>query len=244
MLSFGSTLMAAGALADQYGRKRVFVGGTIGFALLSSLLVLTPNLLCLDLLRGAQGLAAAAALASGSAALAQEFEGSARARAFSLLGSTFGVGLAAGPLLAGALIAWWGWQAVFLSGTVLGGAAGCIALIGMRGSRDPGAAGLDWWGAATFSAALGLFTVAVLQVPDAGWTAPAVLALLAASGCALAAFIRVELRGTRPMLDLTLFRYRSFIGVQLLPPGNLHLLRRTARPAAAPLHRSRAALGA
>jgi len=59
-------------------------------------------MLCLDLLRAAQGIAAA--LAGGSAALAQEFEGHARTRAFGLLGMTFGAGLALGPVLAGGSI--------------------------------------------------------------------------------------------------------------------------------------------
>ena len=97
MLTFGSALMAAGTLADEYGRKRVFSLGVGLFALTSLALAFAPSVLWLDGWRALQGLAGAAALAGGSAALAQEFEGRARTRAFSLLGTTFGVGLALLP---------------------------------------------------------------------------------------------------------------------------------------------------
>jgi MFS family permease len=62
MLTFGSSLMAAGALADQFGRKRVFLTGIIAFATVSLALSLAPSILILDILRAAQGFAAAAAL--------------------------------------------------------------------------------------------------------------------------------------------------------------------------------------
>src|SRR5476649_2884409 len=84
MLSFGSLLMAAGTLADLYGRKRLFLSGMLLFTGVSLLLAVAPGIVWLDILRGVQGVAAATALASGCAALAQEFDGHARTRAFSL----------------------------------------------------------------------------------------------------------------------------------------------------------------
>ena len=68
MLTFGSSLMAAGALADQFGRRRLFMTGIVVFAVLSLGLSLAPSILVLDLLRGGQGFAAAAARAGGGAA--------------------------------------------------------------------------------------------------------------------------------------------------------------------------------
>lgn len=217
MLTFGSSLMAAGALADQFGRRRLFMTGIIAFAVLSLGLSLAPSILILDLLRGGQGFAAAAALAGGTAALAQEFEGHARTRAFSFLGTTFGVGLAFGPLLAGFLIGMSGWRAIFLSGTLIGALSVLLTARTMRESRDPDALGLDWPGAATFTATLTLFTYGVIEAPEMGWGHPLVLAALLGAAALLAAFIRVETRAARPMLDLSLFRYPRFVGVQVLP---------------------------
>ncbi|MFD0391364.1 MFS transporter [Tistrella bauzanensis] len=99
----------------------------------------------------------------GSAALAQEFSGPARTRAFSLLGTTFGVGLAFGPGLAGVLIDSIGWRAVFLPGAILAAIAMASAARHLRESCDPDAAGLDRAGTISFTAMLSLFTVAVIQ---------------------------------------------------------------------------------
>ncbi len=217
MLTFGSLLMAAGALADLYGRKRIFTLGVGAFAVISLALSLAPSILMLDLLRGAQGVAAAAALSGGSAALAQEFEGHTRTRAFSMLGTTFGIGLAFGPLLAGLLIESFGWRSVFVSSALVGALALLFGGPRMRETRDPDAAGLDWPGTMTFTSALSLFTFGVIQAPASGWSNPLVVALLIGAALSLAAFILVETRIARPMLDLSLFRYPRFIGVQILP---------------------------
>ncbi|WP_087725170.1 MFS transporter [Pandoraea sp. PE-S2T-3] len=222
MLSFGSLLMAAGALSDQFGRKRLFVYGLGGFIITSLAMSFAPSTLILDILRGAQGVAAAASLASGAASLAQEFDGHARTRAFSMLGTSFGIGLAFGPLMAGVLIEHFGWRAIFLVIAAIGTAAFVFGVPRMRETRDPGATGLDYPGTITFTATLALFTFGVIQAPESGWSSPLVVSLLVASAISLAAFITVETRAKRPMLDLSLFRYPRFVGVQILPVGTCY----------------------
>ncbi|MCM2445600.1 MULTISPECIES: MFS transporter [unclassified Rahnella] len=217
MLTFGCFLMAAGALADELGRKKVFVSGVSLFALLSLLQAFSSSLLWIDLLRAAQGIAAAGALAGGAAALAQEFDGAARTRAFSLMGSSFGVGLAFGPFLAGVLIANFGWRSVFFSATVIA-VLSLIAGAGkMRETRNPQASGIDWPGTLSFTAMLALLTWALMEIPQSGLHSTRVLSLLGGAALLLAVFVVVELRVKNPMLDLSLFRYIRFIGVQALP---------------------------
>lgn len=217
VLSFGSFVMAAGALADQLGRKRMFGIGVAGFALLSLVLGFAPTVVALDLLRGAQGIAAAIAMAGGAASLAQEFEGPARTRAFSLLGTSFGIGLAFGPILSGVLVETLGWRAIFLTGTAIGLLVLVFGVPQMRESRDPGATGVDWPGLFSFTAALGLLTFGIMQGPQDGWGSPVVLGLLLGAAAMLALFVAVETRVRRPMLDLSLFRYPRFVGAQFLP---------------------------
>ncbi|HEY6926358.1 MAG TPA: MFS transporter, partial [Steroidobacteraceae bacterium] len=216
MLSWGSCLMVAGALADRFGRKRMFVIGVTSFASCSAALSFSPNIVWLDLLRALQGIAGAVAFAGGLAALAQEFEGPARTRAFSVLGSVFGIGLAFGPMLAGWEIQQIGWRAVFLSVTVLASGAALLGAWYMKESRDPDAQRLDWRGAAASTVALTLMTWGVLRVPESGWRSIAVEALLGGALVAMVAFVRIEIRTQRPMLDLSLFRYPRFWGVQFL----------------------------
>lgn len=217
VLAFGSCVMAAGALADQLGRKRIFRAGVIGFTLLSLVTALAPSLLLLDLLRGAQGVAAALAMAGGAASLAQEFEGPARTRAFSLLGTTFGVGLAFGPIWSGFLIEALGWRAIFFTGTLIGMLVLVFGLPRMHETRDPHARGIDWWGTLSFTAALSLLIFGITLAPQSGWSSAPVLALLLSAAALLSAFVWIELHQERPMLDLSLFLYPRFVGVQLLP---------------------------
>ncbi|MDM0007835.1 MFS transporter [Variovorax sp. J22G73] len=216
MLSFGATLMAAGALADAYGRKRVFLLGLAVVALSASLLTLAPGIVAFDLVRALQGLGSAAAFAAGTAALAQVFDGPARMRAFSAIGTSFGVGLSCGAILSGWLAERFGWQAVMLSPGAASLVALCIAAPGMRESRNPNAMGLDGPGTLSFTAALSLLTLGVLQAPESGWGSPWVVGLLASAALMGAAFIAIERRVAHPMLDLSLFRFPRFVGVQLL----------------------------
>jgi MFS family permease len=217
MLTFGSLLMAAGALADQFGRKRLFTIGLGLFVVTSLALSFSASVLAIDLLRAAQGIAAAAALSGGTAALAQEFEGDSQTRAFSLLGTTFGTGLAFGPVIAGLLAEYFGWRSIFLSSALVGALALLFGAPRMRETRDPNAAGLDWAGTTTFTATLTLFTFAVIQAPASGWSSPLVVTLFVGAAGMLAAFVFVETHVARPMLDLSLFRYSRFVGVQVLP---------------------------
>lgn len=219
MLSFGSLLMMAGSLADQLGRKLLFAFGISLFSVVSVALAVSPNVWVLDVLRAVQGVAAAAALASGTAALAQEFDGHNRARAFSMLGTTFGVGLAFGPLIAGGLIDLFGWRSIFVLTAILSALSLTFGVPRMRETRDPLAQSLDWPGAISFTAMLVLFTCAGIQAADSGWLTPWVVIPLIGSAFFLVVFIKVESRAARPMLDLSLFRLGRFVGVQILPIG-------------------------
>ncbi|CAB3785532.1 MFS transporter [Paraburkholderia fynbosensis] len=222
MLSFGSLLMAAGALADQFGRKRLFAWGLGGFVATSLALGFAPSVGWLDALRALQGVAAAASLASGTAALAQEFDGHARTRAFSMLGTSFGIGLAFGPLMAGALITQFGWRAIFFVIAAIGALAFVFGVPRMRETRDPAASGLDWPGTISFTGMLALFTFAVIRAPQEGWSSPTVAGMLAVSALLLVVFVAIETRVARPMLTLSLFRYPRFVGVQMLPVGTCY----------------------
>lgn len=220
MLSFGASLMAAGALADAFGRRRVFLGGLALNVCACVALAAAPGILSFEILRGLQGLACAGAFAGGTAGLAQAVSGAARTRAFSLIGTSFGAGLALGPLLSAWLGGLWGWPSVVLCPGAISLLALCIGVGCMDESRHPHAAGLDWPGALSFTVALSLLTAAVLQAPASGWTGPWVLVALGGSVGAGAVFVATErhlLReGRLPMLDLSLLRYPRFVGVQCL----------------------------
>lgn len=216
MLTFGSLLLAAGGLADRHGRRRMFLLGTAGFTVATAAVCLAPTLLWLDLARGLQGVAAAAALASGTAALAQGWQGPRRARVFALLGTTFGAGLALGPLLAGLLLQALGWRSVFAAGGVLTLAAFALAARALPESRGERGR-LDIAGMLGFSLMLAALTLALLWLGEYGLHAGRVQLALLATLLLGGAFVCTERLHPSPLLDLSLFWQPAFLGVQLLP---------------------------
>lgn len=216
VLAYGAAMMAAGSLADVYGRKRIWLIGLALFCATTLAIPLAGSVQAIDLLRLVQGVGGSAAFAAAMAALAQEFDGHVRTRVFSLLGTTFGVGLAFGPLLTGWLTDGPGWRWVFLVPALCALGSVPMVLRYCRESRDPLARRLDWPGALSFTAALSLFTYGLLLAPEQGWGSLWVVASLVASVVLLALFIVLERRIERPLLDLSLFARWRFVGVQLL----------------------------
>lgn len=117
-VTFAAFMLAAGGMADLIGRRRVLTIGVAVFATTSLLCAVIANPVVVDVLRGIQGIGSAGILTTGAAILANAFTGAARARAFGVLGASFGFGLALGPLLGGALVDAAGWRSVFLINVV------------------------------------------------------------------------------------------------------------------------------
>lgn len=215
-VTFAACLLAAGGLGDRFGRKRVLLIGIQLFLVTSVVCGLASSIVLIDLARLVQGVGAAGMLTSGAAILAATFDGPARARAFGVLGASFGFGLALGPLLAGLLVSATSWRAVFLMNLVLG--ALLLPLVPrIQESRDPDAQRVDWGGLVTFSGSLALVALFFVEGPQHGWASPAALGSLAGAAVFMALFVAVELRVTRPMFELSLFRRPTFIVVVCQP---------------------------
>jgi len=208
--------LTAGALADRFGRKRLFVGGLSLFTFASALCALAPSSGLLIAARVVQGLGAAIVFPSSLALLAQEFEGAQRGRAIGIWGAVIGLAFAAGPLVGGVLVEAFGWHAIFALGVVLGVPTIAFAVRYVRESRDPNPKPVDWPGVVTLSLGLFLIVFAVLRGNALGWTSAPVLALVAVGVVSLGGFIAVELRVAVPMLDLGLFRNRTFLGATII----------------------------
>ncbi len=216
ILSYGSAMMVAGSLTDVLGRRRVWLTGLALFCAATLAIAVAPSVAWIAALRFVQGLGGAAAFAAAMSSLAPLFHGAARNRVMSVLGTTFGLGLAFGPLAAGAMLALARWPAIFYATAALG-AVGMLLVWGSVPADPPRGKGrLDWIGALSFSAALALLTLAMLLAPEHGWRSGAVLLSGAASMLLFLAFGVLERRTAQPLLDLSLFRQRRFIAVQVL----------------------------
>lgn len=212
-LALAALLLGAGSLADRIGRRRVYLGGLGLFAAASLACGLATGPAELIAFRALQGIGGAAMFATTMALLSGAYRGRDRGVAFGVWGAVNGAAAAAGPIVGGLLTEQFGWRWIFFINLPLCALAVWVTLKAVAESRDPHAKGLDLPGMATFTAGAAAVTYAMIRVGENGWTSPATLGLLALGAAAFGAFVLVELRGSRPMLDLSLFRSRTFVAV-------------------------------
>lgn len=228
-LAFAALLLAAGRLADRFGRRRMFLAG-VGVFVLASLVAATARSGgWLIAARLAQGVGGAAILPSSLSLLNATFRGRERAIAFAVWGSTIGGTAALGPLLGGWLTTSLSWRWAF--GINLGIGAVVVPGVGWlvaesRGDTRPGG---DWAGAALTVAGLGGIVFALIEGRTDGWwqrTGPVSLAGLSwragvspvpvAAAIGVAAIVVFAVREARRaragrvmLLDVSLFRITS-----------------------------------
>ena len=215
-LALAVFLLTAGSLADRFGRRRLFLIGLGLFSAASALCALSPSAGALIVARILQGLGAAVVFPSSLAILAEAFQGPERRRAIGAWGAVIGLAFAAGPLVGGLLVDVLDWHAIFAASALLGLPTMAFAMRHIRESSDPDPPPVDWAGVGTLSAGLFLGVFAVLRGNEVGWTSATVTGCLAGSAVLLAAFVWVERAAARPMLDLGLFRNRTFTGATLV----------------------------
>lgn len=215
-----SVLMAAGTLADRFGRKRLFVISLALFGVTSLLCGLAGDMPTMIAGRFLQGAAGGVMLICQVAVLTSQFSDPAeRVRAFAAWGVVFGVGLGFGPIVGSAIVALASWQWVFLVHAPLALLTLALAQYGAVESRDPDAQRLDIGGMLTLSLAVLGMVFYITQGAEMGFTSPAALAILLLSIACLAAFVVVERRVAHPMFDFSVLRIRAFSGAMFASAG-------------------------
>lgn len=215
-LSLAALLLTAGSLADLLGRRAVFVAGLAVFTAASLLCGLAGSPLVLELSRAVQGIGGAAMFATSLALLANAFHGRERGTAFGAWGATTGAAVAVGPLVGGLLTEKLGWESIFFINVPIGVATIAVTLRKLGESRDPEGAGIDWPGLVTFSVGLFLLIFALVRGNAEGWGSTLILSFLVGAAVLLVAFVVIEARRERPMLDLSLFRKPAFAGASIV----------------------------
>jgi EmrB/QacA subfamily drug resistance transporter len=213
-VTLAALILTAGALADRYGRRLVFAAGVVIFTVASFVCGAAWNVVALDVARVGQGVGGAALFATALALIGAEYQGAERASAIAIWGATIGVAVASGPLLGGILTDSLSWRWVFFVNVPVGAFAFAVAVRKLRESRDPGATRTDVAGLLSFSLALFLIVQALLRGNDAGWSSAQIIGSIVLGVLLLVAFVVIEVRQERPMLDVALFRQPAFVGVQ------------------------------
>ncbi|MDX6590271.1 MAG: hypothetical protein QOI84_1545 [Solirubrobacterales bacterium] len=218
VLTFGGFLLLGGRMADLLGRRRVFMGGLILFALASLAGGLATNSGQLIAARAVQGLGAAILSPAALSIVATTFrDGAERNRALGIWGAVAGSGGAAGVLLGGVLTEGLGWEWVLWVNVPIGIAAAAIAPSLIAESRDEGGVRhFDVAGATTITLGLSALVFGLLDAERAGWGSAQTIGTLAASTLLLAAFVAIERRSRAPLVPFSIFRIRTITGANVV----------------------------
>ena len=205
LLTLASLILLGGALGDRYGRRRVFMIGTVWFAAASLLCGIAPNVGVLVAARMLQGVGGAL-LTPGSLALIQAgFREGDRASAVGAWSGLGGIAGALGPFLGGWLVDGPGWRWGFLINVPL---AAAVLVFGraLPESRDEHAVGgFDVIGATVIGVGLAACTWALNEAGSRGWGEASVVAVGMVGLIALVAFPVIEARSPHPLVPPVLF---------------------------------------
>jgi len=211
-LTLASLLLTSGALADRYGRKRLFAIGLTIFTLGSLLCGLAANPLMLILSRCGQGVGGAIVFATSLALLGHSFRGKDRGTAFGIWGAVTGIATAAGPVLGGLITTDWDWRGIFLVNIPIGVFALAVTIWRVDEARSPSPARPDWTGFGLLTTGLVSLIYGLIRASETSWTDTGVLSCLAAGIVLLAGFVVAETKVTHPMFDIRLLRVPTFAG--------------------------------
>lgn len=210
-ITVATGLLLAGRMADSIGRKKVFLPGVVVFMVGSLLSGVAPGVNTLIAARVVQAVGGAIVSASSLAVVLPEFPLSKRGTVIGIAGATAGLGAVAGPALGSLLINTVSWRAIFLVNVPL-----CLLILALgtrllKESKDPNASGrIDLLGVPIGTAAIALIMFAIVQSESWGLTDGRIVALFLVGLALVPVLIWRSGRHPEPLLDLTLFKVRSF----------------------------------
>jgi EmrB/QacA subfamily drug resistance transporter len=208
-LVFGALMLTGAALGDRFGRRRMYVLGLMTFVAGSAFAATASSAGMLIAARVVQGAGGAVLVPLTLTLISDAFPADQRGAAIGIWGGITGLGVAAGPVVGGAIVQGLSWQWIFWVNVPVGLGVAALARLRLAESRGPRPQ-LDLAGMALAGAALFALTWAPVRAPSVGWGSPQVAGSLAAGAALMAGFLAWERRARYPMLPLAYFARRGF----------------------------------
>jgi EmrB/QacA subfamily drug resistance transporter len=216
-LVLASLLILGGSTGDRVGRRRVFQTGLSVFALGSLLCGVAPSLAFLIAARVLQAIGGSMLNPVALSIVRNVFDDPReRARAIGIWGAVFGLSMALGPVVGGALVDSVGWRAVFFVNVPIGLLAIGLTAAFVPESRADRPRRLDPIGQLLVIAGLASLTYAIIEGPRTGWTSTEIIGLFGFSLACFVALVRYELRREEPLLEMRFFRSAPFSGASAI----------------------------
>jgi len=222
-LIYAALLMAGGALGARIGKRAAFLGGVALFTIGSAACAASPDLGFLLCARAVQAIGVAALIPQTLSILVTEYADPVRrARAIGIWAGAASIGLAAGPVVGGAITDVANWRAGFWLSVALGVvtvALGARVISRSRYGRPERPASPDLAGAGLSVLTLAALVYGLIESSTLGWGSPLIIGSLVVAVASAAGFIasqrRAASRGRQPLMPLELWRSGRFVGANL-----------------------------
>ncbi|MER6030838.1 MFS transporter [Streptomyces sp. NPDC001851] len=211
---YAALMLLLGAIGDKYSRRGALVLGLVVFGGGAVAGYLADSAATVIAARAVMGVGAALIMPATLSLLAATFPRAERAKAIVLWTATAGLAIAAGPVVAGALLRDHGWSSTFLINVPIAAVAIVAAFVLIPPSKAGHHDRIDYVGGLLSVIWTGSLVYMIIEGPHFGWGAKAVTAAVVA-GAGLLAFVVWELRHPRPILDVRRFAHRRFAGSNL-----------------------------
>ncbi len=208
---YAALMLLLGAIGDKYSRRGALVLGLLVFAGASVAGSLVDSSTGVIASRAVMGVGAALIMPATLSLLASTFPRAERAKAILLWTATAGIAIAAGPLVAGALLENHGWASTFLINVPIALLAVVGAFVLVPPSKAAHHDRIDYVGGLLSVVSVGAVVYMIIQGPHFGWDAKAIGAAVIA-GLGFVVFVLWELRHPRPVLNVRRFAHRMFSG--------------------------------
>jgi EmrB/QacA subfamily drug resistance transporter len=218
-VTFAGFLLLGGRAADLLGRRRVFVGGLVLFALTSLAGGLAQSTGWLIAARAAQGLAGAVIAPASLSIITTTFpEGAARNRAVGIWGAMGGAGGAAGVLLGGILTDALSWRWILFINLPIGIGVALLSLYYIAPRPEGRRKGhFDLLGAITATLGLTVLVLGIVRSDSVGWGSAQTIGTLAAGLALLGVFVAIEGRFAKaPLMPLRIFTSRTLSAANIV----------------------------
>ncbi|AQY50215.1 EmrB/QacA subfamily drug resistance transporter [Listeria weihenstephanensis FSL R9-0317] len=217
-LVYAVMLLPVSKLGDRFSRKIVFLSGLLVFIIGSLASGMATSDLWLNIFRGLQGVGGAAMMSLSLSIVTSAFPEKQRGLALGIWSSAVGLAVSIGPLLGGILVDSLGWRSIFLINIPVGIIAILFGMIFITDTTKKQRESFDFLGLIFSTIMIFSAVFALIQKQthsDYTWTNWRIIALFALAVVSLGLFIIAERKVKVPMIDLSIFKSRSFIGANI-----------------------------
>jgi EmrB/QacA subfamily drug resistance transporter len=211
LVVIGGLLLTFGRLSDMIGRSPIWLAGLVVFTVGSAVCGAAPSLGLLIAARALQGVGGALIFSTSTALLSGAVPPTQRGHALGWGAVSIALGASAGPTIGGFLTAYGSWRWIFYVNVPIGLVAILATLRLIPPKIQHSGEEFDPWGAALLAIALATLNLGLSFGQEWGWTSARVIGILLVGVASLAAGVFVERRSAHPIIDLRLFRNRTFV---------------------------------